>query len=87
MQWLLRELGIVLPQDSAIPLLDIYPKVPPPSHQVSCSAWSQQLYSKLPRYWKQPRFPSNEESIKKVKYNHTIKYCQLLKTETSLNLQ
>jgi hypothetical protein len=33
----LRKLGIVLPQDLAIPFLGIYPKVVPPSHKDICS--------------------------------------------------
>jgi hypothetical protein len=33
--WKLRRLGIIPPQDAAIPLLDIYPKDAQPSHSDS----------------------------------------------------
>jgi hypothetical protein len=33
----LEKIGIILPQDPAIPLLSIYPKDVPPYHKVTCS--------------------------------------------------
>ena len=36
-QWFLRKLGIILPEDPAIPLLDIYPKDAPTRDKDTCS--------------------------------------------------
>ena len=54
----LRRLGIVLPQDPAIPLLGIYPKDAPLFHQDTCSCMFIVALFIIPRVWKQPRCPS-----------------------------
>jgi hypothetical protein len=59
-------LGIVLPQDPALPLLDIYPKDAPSSHKDTCSAMVIADLLVIARNWKQPRNPSTEEWIQKV---------------------
>jgi hypothetical protein len=59
--WFLRKLYIVLPEDSAIPLLGIYPKDVP-----TCNKGSTMFIADLfliARSWKEPRCPSTEEWI------------------------
>jgi hypothetical protein len=48
----LRKLGIVLSQDSAIPLLGIYPKNVPMSHKDTCSAMFIAALLVIARNWK-----------------------------------
>ena len=56
----------VLHQDSAIPLLGIYPNNSPPSHKGS-TMFIDTLFI-IARNWKQPRFPSTGKWIKKIWY-------------------
>jgi hypothetical protein len=48
----LRKLGIVLPQDLAIPLLAIYPKDAPTSHKYTCSIMFKAALFVIARNWK-----------------------------------
>ena len=48
----LRKLGIVLTQDSAIPLLGIYSEDVPPSHKDSCSTMFIAISFIIARNWK-----------------------------------
>jgi hypothetical protein len=57
----LRKLVVVLRQDPAIPLLDIYPKDAPPSHKDICSTMFIAALFIIARNWKQPRCTSTEE--------------------------
>jgi hypothetical protein len=60
--WFFRNLGIVLPQDPAIPLLGIYPKdVAPTSHKDTCSTMFIAALFIITRSWRKPRCPSTEE--------------------------
>jgi hypothetical protein len=61
----LKKLGLVLPEDQAIPLLSIYPKDAPTCNKdVS---------------WKEPRCSSSEERIQKMWYIYTIEYYAAIK--------
>jgi hypothetical protein len=67
----LRKLGIVLPQDPAIPLLGIHQKDAPPFTKillslVHSSAWFIAALFVIVRNWKQPRCPQTEEWILKI---------------------
>jgi hypothetical protein len=62
-RYFLRRVGIVLPQDPAIPLLVIYPKDAPPSHKDTCSPIFIPALFMIARNWKQPRCLSTEEWI------------------------
>jgi hypothetical protein len=53
----LRKFEIVLPEDPAIPLLSIYPKVAPPYHKDRCSTMFIASLFVIPRSWKQSRCP------------------------------
>jgi hypothetical protein len=57
----LRNLGIVLPQEQAISLLDIYPKDAPSCHKDTCSDMFIATLFVIGRNWKQPSCPSNKE--------------------------
>ena len=62
----LRKLGVNLPQDSAIPLLGIYPRDALSHHKSICSTMFIAALFVIARTWKQPRCPSIEEWLKKV---------------------
>jgi hypothetical protein len=81
----LRKLGLALPQDLAIPLLGIYPKDAPSSHKDTCSTMFIAALFFIARNWKQPRYPSTKERIKKVWYIYTMEYYSAIKTEDIKN--
>ena len=81
----LRKLGIVLPQDPAIPLLGIYPKDAPPYHKDTCSTMFIAALFIIARNWKQPRCPSTEEWIKKMWYIYTMEYYSAIKNKDIMN--
>lgn len=62
----LRKLRVKLPQDSAIPLLSIYPKDIPSYNKDTCSTMSTETLFMIARNWKQPTCPSTEEWINKL---------------------
>jgi hypothetical protein len=62
----LRKLGIILPQDAAIPLLGKYSKDALPSHKYAWSTMFIEVLFWIARNWKQPRCPSSDEWIKKI---------------------
>jgi hypothetical protein len=57
----LRKLEIVLPEDPAIPLLGIYPKVAATYNKDTCSTMFITAVFIIARSWEQPRGPSVEE--------------------------
>ena len=57
----LRKLDIVLPEDPAIPLLDIYPEDVPTGNKDTCSTMFIAALFIIARSWKQLRCPSAEE--------------------------
>ena len=76
--WLLRNLGINLPQDSAIPLLGIYPKDALSYHKdIYLTVFIAALFVKAGT-WKKPRYPSTGERLKKFLYIYTMKYYSVI---------
>ena len=69
-----RKLGIRLPQDPAIPFLDIYPKDAQSYHKDTRSTMFIAALFVIVRTWKQPRCPSSKEWVKKMWYIYTMKY-------------
>ena len=69
--WFLRNLDIVLPEDPAIPLLDIYPKDPLTYNKDTCSTMFIFI---IARSWKEPRCPSTEEWIQRMWYIYRMEY-------------
>ena len=67
-------MGMSLPQDPAIPLLDIHPKE---AHSYNKDIYSTMFIAALfviARNWKQPRCPSTKEWIQKMWYIYTMEY-------------
>ena len=77
----LGKLGIVLPQDLAIPLLGIYPKDAQLYHKDTHLTMFIAALFVIARSWKQPRCPSTEEWIKKMWYIYTIEFYSAMKNK------
>jgi hypothetical protein len=75
----LRKLDIVLPVDSAIPLLGIYPENVPTGNKDTCSTMFIAALFIITRSWKEPRCPSTEEWIQKMWYTYTMEYYSAIK--------
>jgi hypothetical protein len=65
-------LGIVLPEDPAIPLLGIYPEDDPTCKKDTCSTMFIAALSIIARSWKELRCLSREEWIQKMWYIYTM---------------
>jgi hypothetical protein len=83
---LLFELDIDLPFDPAIPLLGIYPK--------DCdTGYSRGTFTPMfivalftiAKLWKQPRCPTTDEWIKKMRYLHTMEFYAAMKKNKMLS--
>ena len=61
--WFLRKLNIVLPEDSAILLLGIYPKVAPTYNKNTCFTMFLAALFIITRSWRQLRYLSIVEWI------------------------
>ena len=71
----LRKLKMELPFDPAIPLLGLYPKNPETAIQKNlCTPKFIAAQFTAARCWKQPRFPSVNEWIKKLWYIYTMEF-------------
>ncbi|XP_060229617.1 uncharacterized protein LOC132649570 isoform X2 [Meriones unguiculatus] len=77
----LRQLGIVLPQDPAIPLLGIYPKAAQAHKKEICSTMFVAALFVIARSWKQTRCPSTEECMQKMWYIYTMEYYSAMKNK------
>jgi hypothetical protein len=78
--WLfLRKLNIVLPEDPAIPLLGIYPEDDPTCNKDTCSTMFIAALFIIARSWKEPRSPSTEAWIQKMRYIYTMEYYSAIK--------
>ena len=75
----LRKLGNNLPQDSAIPLLGIYPKDVQSCQKDMCSTMFIEALFVIARTWKQPKCPLTEEWIRKMWYIYTMEYYIVVK--------
>ena len=72
--WFLRNLGMTLPEDSAIRLLDIYPEDTPACNKHTCSTMFIAALFVIARSWKEPRCLSTEKWIQKMWYIYTVEY-------------
>jgi len=70
----LRKLDIILPEDLAIPLLDIYSKDAATYNKDTCSTLFTAVLFIIPRSWKQPRCTSTQGWIQKMWYTYTMEY-------------
>jgi hypothetical protein len=78
--WFFRKLDIVLPEDSAIPLLGICPEDFPTGKKDTRSTMFIAALCIIARSWKEPRCPSTEERIQKMWYIYTMEYYSAIKT-------
>ena len=79
---LLKKLGIKLPYDPAISLLGIYPEEIKTEKDIGTPVFTAALFT-IARTWKQPRYPSTDEWIKKLWYLYTLEYYSAIKRNTS----
>ena len=70
----LRKMDIVLPEDSVIPLLGIYPRDTPTCTKDTCTTMFIAALFIIARSWKEPRCPSVDEWIQKLWYIYTMEY-------------
>jgi hypothetical protein len=70
----LGKLDIVLPENTAILLLSIYPEDAPTCKKDTCSTMFIAALFIIARNWKEPRCPSTEEWIEKMWYIYTMEY-------------
>jgi hypothetical protein len=77
--WFQRKLKVVLPEDTAIPLLGIYPKYALIYNKDTCSTMFIVALFIIARSWKEPRSPSTEECIQKMLYIYTMEYYSAIK--------
>ena len=77
-QRFLKNLGIKLPYDLAIPLLGIYPEETKTKKDTCIPVFTAVLFA-IARTWKQPRCPWTDEWIKKLWYIYTMEYYSAIK--------
>jgi hypothetical protein len=82
----LRKLGIVLPEDPAIPPLGIYSEDAPTYNKDICSTMFIAALLMIGRSWKQTRFPSTEEQVQKMWYIYTMEYYSAIKNNNFMKL-
>ena len=80
-QRFLKKLEIELPYDPAIPLLDIRTGETSIERD-TCTAMFIAVLFTIARTWKQPRYSSADEWIRKLCYRYTIKYYSAIKKNT-----
>ena len=78
-------MDIVLPEDSAKPLLGIYPEDVPTGKKDTCSTMLIAALFIIARSWKEPRCPSMEEWIQKMWFIYTMEYHSAIKNEDILS--
>ena len=74
----LNKLGIKLPYNPAIPLLDIYPEENI-TEKYTCTPMLIAVLFIIARTWKQPGCPSTDEWVKKLWYIYTTEYYSAVK--------
>ena len=76
-----KKLGIKPPYDPAIPLIGIYPEETRVEKDSCIPLFIAALFT-IARTWKQPRYPSTDEWIKKLWYIYTMEYYSAIKRNT-----
>ena len=74
----LKKLKIELPYDPAIPLLGIYPEKTL-VHKDTCTPMFMAALFTIAKIWKQTKWPSTDEWIKKMWYIYTMEYYSAIK--------
>jgi len=70
----------VLPEDTVVPLLGVYPKDIPACNKDTCSMFIASIFI-IVRHWKQPRCSSTEEWIQKMWFIYTMEYYSAIKND------
>ena len=73
-----RKLNIELSYDLAIPLLDIYPDKAFLEKDICTCMFIAALFT-IAKTWKQPKYPSTDEWIKRIWYMYTMEYSSAIK--------
>ena len=81
MQRFLKKLEIELPYDTAIPLLGIHTKETRIERDTRTPMFITALFI-IAKTWKQPRYPSADEWIRKKWYIYTMEYYSAIKKNT-----
>ena len=76
-----KKLEIELPYDPAIPLLSLHTEETKSERDTCTSMFIPALFI-IARTWKQPRYPSADEWIRKLWYIYTMKYYSAIKKNT-----
>ena len=74
----LKKLGLKPPYDPAIPLLGIYPEETRVEKDTCIPLFIAALFT-IASTWKQPRYPSTDEWIKKLWFIYTMEYYSAIK--------
>ena len=74
----LKKLKIELPYDPAIPLLGIYPEKTI-TQKESCTTMFTAALLTITRTWKQTKYPSTDEWIRKIWHTYTMEYYSAIK--------
>ena len=74
----LKKLKIELPYDPAIPLLGIHPEKTIIQKETCTTMFTAALFT-IARTWKQPKCPSTDEWIKKMRHVYTMEYYSAIK--------
>ena len=77
----LKKLGIKPPYDPANPLLGIYSEETKTEKDTCTPIFAAALFT-IATTWKQPRCPSTDEWIKKLRYIHTMEHYSAMKRNT-----
>ena len=77
----LKNLEIELPYDPAIPLVGIYTKKTRTERDICTPMFISALFI-IARTWKQPRYPTADEWIRKLWYIYTMEYYSAIKRST-----
>ena len=77
----LKKLGIKPPYDPAIPLLSVYLEKTKIKKDTCIPLFIAAIFA-IARTWKQPRYPSTDEWIKKLWYIYTMEYYSAIKRNT-----
>ena len=75
----LKKLKIELQYDPKIPLLGIYPEKTIIQKETCTTMFIATLFT-IARTWKQPRCPSTDERIKKMRHIYTMEYYSAIKS-------
>ena len=75
------KLKIELPYHPTIPFLDICPKALKAGSQRDISTFMYSSLFTIAKRWKQPKYPSTDEWIKKMWYIHTMEHYTAFKKE------